>query len=578
MLGRYSMANNARVALSAAAVPTSTSLTFAAAVAPFANPADPAGDTASGGYGIATLTDSLSQPTKFEIVLYTSLTNNGNGTYTIAGLLRGSGGSTAQSWAVGAILYQALTKDGLMHPFFTANQSAGALAINASSVDFGSANVTMASLNATSVTATAVNVGAAPSIAPTSAFAAQTGTDDASSTSFCARYSNNILGPTLVLAKARGTPASQQPISITDTYGTIAGYGARTSTTWSSNVEIALEADGTQNGSSSPGRIVFRTRSPAISGGNLTEAMRITSGNAVVVAGAFSVGGLSNLAGISASTINLGTTISEPAANPLLTMSGVAPQSSIVGTGNTNEPASLNLAKGRGISATTGLSNGDVIGAINYIGRASSAGWVQSAGMNCTVWQAGSTFMRSTMTFQACGNASTTPIDMLAIGENGAYPVRVATGFRVDGVASCYRITVDDQVIVNGTLFAVGNLSMGGTLYAGAVTIGWWNTPNGIAGATLPSSTVNNVAVPTTGAIRFTGAGNGTWSGLAGTSQQIVTLFNAGSGTLTLSHENAGSLTANRFTLPGNTSYSIGPNDSVTLWYDPSSSRWRVKR
>jgi hypothetical protein len=46
--------------------------------------------------------------------------------------------------------------------------------------------------------------------------------------------------------------------------------------------------------------------------------------------------------------------------------------------------------------------------------------------------------------------------------------------------------------------------------------------------------------------------------------------------TLTLNHENGGSLAANRFNLPGGVSLVITPFGSADLWHDPLSNRWVV--
>jgi hypothetical protein len=131
VLGRYKMANNARVTLHTAINTVASSIVVDAASGVYQNPADPSGDAASGGVGIATLLDSLTTPTKTEIVTYTSLTNNGNGTYTLGGVTRAREGTTAQSFSAGAIVMQSFTAGQLTHPYVVADQSAGTLAINA---------------------------------------------------------------------------------------------------------------------------------------------------------------------------------------------------------------------------------------------------------------------------------------------------------------------------------------------------------------------------------------------------------------------------------------------------------------
>ena len=53
-------------------------------------------------------------------------------------------------------------------------------------------------------------------------------------------------------------------------------------------------------------------------------------------------------------------------------------------------------------------------------------------------------------------------------------------------------------------------------------------------------------------------------------------LYNAGSYNLTLRHQNAGSLAANRLIIPGGADLILAPNDVVDLFYDTVSQRWRV--
>ena len=97
------LANDVQVELAAAISETDTSATIVAAVTPLNNPPTP--DTDS----VLTLVDTLGSPAKVEIVRYTTVTDNGDGTLTIGGLTRGQEGTTAQSFDIGAIAYQAVT-------------------------------------------------------------------------------------------------------------------------------------------------------------------------------------------------------------------------------------------------------------------------------------------------------------------------------------------------------------------------------------------------------------------------------------------------------------------------------------
>lgn len=58
--------------------------------------------------------------------------------------------------------------------------------------------------------------------------------------------------------------------------------------------------------------------------------------------------------------------------------------------------------------------------------------------------------------------------------------------------------------------------------------------------------------------------------------RQRKTLINVGSSDLVLAHQNAGSSAANRIIVPTGLDLTLGPDDSVDLWYDPTTGRVRV--
>jgi len=70
-----------------------------------------------------------------------------------------------------------------------------------------------------------------------------------------------------------------------------------------------------------------------------------------------------------------------------------------------------------------------------------------------------------------------------------------------------------------------------------------------------------------------------TITGMAALTGARKTLFNvSGSNTITIAHESASSTAGNRVICPGNANYALGPSSAVDIWYDPSSSRWRIIR
>lgn len=57
---------------------------------------------------------------------------------------------------------------------------------------------------------------------------------------------------------------------------------------------------------------------------------------------------------------------------------------------------------------------------------------------------------------------------------------------------------------------------------------------------------------------------------------RYLPLFNVGTATVTLKHEDTGATAANRFSFPNSIDVYIKPGHSVTIWYDGTSSRWRL--
>lgn len=56
-----------------------------------------------------------------------------------------------------------------------------------------------------------------------------------------------------------------------------------------------------------------------------------------------------------------------------------------------------------------------------------------------------------------------------------------------------------------------------------------------------------------------------------------IRLFNVGAFDIVLKHESASSTAANRFTLPGAADVTIGAGHCAVIWYDGTSSRWRLE-
>ena len=57
---------------------------------------------------------------------------------------------------------------------------------------------------------------------------------------------------------------------------------------------------------------------------------------------------------------------------------------------------------------------------------------------------------------------------------------------------------------------------------------------------------------------------------------RLVKVYNVGDYTITLNDEDSSSVAANRFTCPGSSNFTIQEAGYAELWYDDTSSRWRV--
>lgn len=93
---------------------------------------------------------------------------------------------------------------------------------------------------------------------------------------------------------------------------------------------------------------------------------------------------------------------------------------------------------------------------------------------------------------------------------------------------------------------------------------------------------INNQALPAAGQVWrvTTDNGNNTFTGVAApaTADRVIQLQNiGGTGTLTLTHQDAASDAANRFICPNNASVVIRPGGGVILKYDNTASRWRIQ-
>lgn len=137
---------------------------------------------------------------------------------------------------------------------------------------------------------------------------------------------------------------------------------------------------------------------------------------------------------------------------------------------------------------------------------------------------------------------------------------------------------------LGGTTTVGGNLTAnnGLTLLYQTILQGYFARQQAGTPAALPLGTTQDYApagLTGVGRIRqATNAGNSALGGLVpiGVNGTEYILINLGPGTLTLNHQDGGSVAANRFTLEGGANRVIGVGGAVLLSYDNGSATWYV--
>jgi hypothetical protein len=90
------------------------------------------------------------------------------------------------------------------------------------------------------------------------------------------------------------------------------------------------------------------------------------------------------------------------------------------------------------------------------------------------------------------------------------------------------------------------------------------------------SSNQNNYDPGDTGVARISSDAARTITGIAAKSKAIIVLINVGAYPITLSHQSSSSTAANRIIVPNGSDAVLEPDRPLTLWYDDTTSRWRV--
>lgn len=149
-------------------------------------------------------------------------------------------------------------------------------------------------------------------------------------------------------------------------------------------------------------------------------------------------------------------------------------------------------------------------------------------------------------------------------------------------VGAQYLTLATDGTLTNERVFTAGQnvvVTDGGAGSTYTVAVGTQTFAlNGIISPTGTTGTVNDYAptsLSTAAIIRQTTTAATTLTGLTGgSSGRIIVFFNIGTHDIDFINESASSTAANRFSF--GVDYRLGPNKSIILWYDSTSSRWRA--
>lgn len=136
--------------------------------------------------------------------------------------------------------------------------------------------------------------------------------------------------------------------------------------------------------------------------------------------------------------------------------------------------------------------------------------------------------------------------------------------FQVSGVSAFTgNMTVTAQMSVSGALSAAAGFSIGAVQTVNPASTG--NT--------------NDLAVSSlTGILRLNVTGDSTLTGLSMGARdgQLLLISNVGGGSLKISHQDAASLSSNRFICPNSATLTVRTNGAIWTWYDNINGWFRL--
>lgn len=150
-----------------------------------------------------------------------------------------------------------------------------------------------------------------------------------------------------------------------------------------------------------------------------------------------------------------------------------------------------------------------------------------------------------------------------------------------DGALSGNHV-IDGALEVTGATTLTGGIANTVSLAAGATVAAGPLALQGIVTPPDLSAGNNNNYNPTglaSAVVLRIGASSGApfLTGISGgSSGRVLTLVNVNTDDIAITHDDASSTAANRFYLANGATIVVRDNGSVTVWYDSTSSRWRV--
>lgn len=223
-------------------------------------------------------------------------------------------------------------------------------------------------------------------------------------------------------------------------------------------------------------------------------------------------------------------------------------------------------------------------GAVNITGGGTSGGLVTGGNVTIT---SGSGLGGGTVTLQGSNNITGGPIQILSgaggLGGNGGNITITAGGTGGGGSATGGSVTINAGTsdVIKGNILlgtnGVGNIGIG-TTTAPMVKLDITGDLAFRKGSDISvTGILNDQVISGVSLSRFTGVAAQTLTGITGGADgKILTLMNAGSQTLIISNQDAGSVAVNRIITGTGANLDIPVDATTLLQYDSGVSRWRV--